>query len=436
MTSFPVNRMCCGAVLPDEFLVVCQERCGIVFSCSDQNTKTRAGQYSMMTDGIQVGESRERCYRCFRPKSYCFCQAIPQIDNRTNVLLLQHVGERFHPFNTARIVKESLSNCQMITDHNRQLGECNLPISDDAGLLFPKSDSPILDELPAEKRPSQLVIIDGTWHQAKTILRDVPQLQGLRCFRLAPTTPGQYKIRREPTPQSLSTLEATVSALKSLEPETKGLDQLLKAFHTMVSGQLGHPESFAQWRKKKSRNVVTRFLPYTLLHEPQRLVLAYGEATPGKKGEFNSRPQPVNWTAERLQSSERFSCCLRQETVLSQTSLQHMRLTTADFDRAVSVDEFRQSWDDFIDRRDVLVVYHDRTFQLLKNINAVQPRSLVLKSIFGTWQKDFRSLEELIELEGVQLPAPDGKSRAEIRLEMIVALVKNLRDRATRMPGR
>ena len=39
--------------------------------------------------------------------SHCFCEAIPQIDNRTDVLILQHVGERFHPFNTARIVQKS-----------------------------------------------------------------------------------------------------------------------------------------------------------------------------------------------------------------------------------------------------------------------------------------------------------------------------------------
>ncbi len=65
---------------------------------------------------------RERCYQCFRPLSLCFCDAIPRIENRTDVLILQHVGERFHPFNTARIVQKALRHCRLIADHNQRLG--------------------------------------------------------------------------------------------------------------------------------------------------------------------------------------------------------------------------------------------------------------------------------------------------------------------------
>ena len=70
---------------------------------------------------------RERCYQCFRPMSLCFCEAIPQIDNRTDVLILQHVGERFHPFNTARIVQKALRRCHLIADHNRVWGRILCP---------------------------------------------------------------------------------------------------------------------------------------------------------------------------------------------------------------------------------------------------------------------------------------------------------------------
>jgi DTW domain-containing protein YfiP len=361
--------------------------------------------------------------------SLCFCDAIPRIDNRTDILILQHVAERFHPFNTARIVQKALRRCQLIADHNQRLGTQPLPIQANAGLLYPGADAPLLTECPAAERPDQLVIIDGTWHQAKTIVRDVPQLRDLPCFRLTPSSPGQYRIRREPDSQSLSTLEATVAALQALEPDTVGLDQLLSAFNEMVENQLGHPASHAVWRQKKSRQTRPRHLPHSLLQNQNSLVVAYGEATPGERGQRTANPSPVNWVAQRLGTDERFSCQLRQPQPLSKDALEHMRLSTGDFDTAASHEEFRRRWSQFLRRNDVLIVYHRRTFQLLREIKALQPQCLVLKSIFGNWRSGIRSLEELMTVEGVTIPSPEGESPASQRLDMTVAMLEHLRDR-------
>ncbi len=361
--------------------------------------------------------------------SLCFCEAIPRIDNRTDVLILQHIGERFHSFNTARIVQKALCRCHLIVDHNRRLGARHLPIQAGAGLLYPQANARSLTELPAAERPVQLVIVDGTWHQAKTIVRDVPQLQDLPCYRLAPSSPGQYRIRREPNAQSLSTLEATVAALQALEPDTVGLDRLLSAFHKMVEDQLGHPTSHAVPRYKENRQSRPRNIPRALLQHPDRLVVAYGEATPGRPGQRTAAPSPVNWVAQRLGTAERFSCRLQQQQPLSNAALEHMRLSAADSGTAVSVVEFRRRWDQFLRRDDVLIVYHHRTFQLLRHIEAQQPRCLVLKSIFGKWRAGFHSLEELMAIEGVTLPTAEDKSRASERLDMAIAMVEHLRTR-------
>jgi len=376
---------------------------------------------------MPTSHHRKRCYRCFRPETLCFCEAIPQIDNRTDVLLLQHVGERYHPFNTARIVKESLNRCELFVDHNSRLSGHGFPIAADAGLLYPQADAPRLSELSPEQRPSQMVIIDGTWNQAKTILRDVPELHALPCYRLDPETPGQYRIRREPNAFSLSTLEATVSALKALEPETTGLDQLLAAFHKMVDDQLELPVGRNAWRKKKSRGKTPRYVPPALLGDANSLVVAYGEATPGAKGK-RSTSVPVNWFAERLGNGERFEVLLPSVTELSAEALGHMRLNSTDFNQAISNEQFRNDWAGFLKPRDVLVVYHDRTRTLLKHFDAEMPPGLVLKSIFGSWQTKFRTLEELLRLEGVEPPPVDGV-RAHERLAMAVRLVKALRKR-------
>ena len=373
---------------------------------------------------------RQRCYRCFRPLPLCFCEAVPRIDNRTDVLILQHVGERYHPFNTARIVRNALQRCHLIADHNQCLGSHYLPIQPDAGLLYPKANAPTLSEIPPIERPSQLVVIDGTWHQAKTIVRDVPQLCDLPCYRLTPSSPGQYRIRREPDEQSLSTLEATVAALRALEPDTHGWDQLLSAFHEMVEQQLSHPANRrSMWRRKKASQSRPRHIPRALLQDPNKLVVAYGETTPGQQGQRNASPSPLNWMAQRLGSGERFSCCLQHHSPISPAAMDYMRLTEQDFDAAISHEDFRHQWSRFVRRNDVLIVYHQKTFQLLRNVGAAQTRCLALKAIFGRWQESFRSPEELMKLEEVSFPDPAGKNRASLRLEMAVALVEHLRTR-------
>ncbi|MFP6675882.1 MAG: tRNA-uridine aminocarboxypropyltransferase [Pirellulaceae bacterium] len=373
----------------------------------------------------------ERCYQCFRPMSLCFCEAIPRIDNRTDVLILQHIRERFHPFNSARIVKRALGKCQLIADYTQRLRTQRLPIGPSSVLLYPDKNAPLLTELPVGELPQQLVIIDGTWHHAKTIFRDLPQLWQLPCFRLRPTRPGQYRIRREPSAHSLSTLEATVGALRALEPDTAGLDQLMSAFHKMVNGQLEHPEFGSAWRRKETGQSRPRNLPRSLMQNAESLVVAYGEATPGKPGENHRTSTPVSWVAYRLGTTERFSCLLRQQQPLSDAALAHMRLSLADFEFAVADDEFHQRWNEFLRPNDVLIVYHRRTFQLLRHIKAVQPRCLVLKSIFGKWRAGFRSIEELIAIESASLvnskPNCENNSRASQRLDMAVALVEHLR---------
>ena len=67
---------------------------------------------------------RHRCYACFRPQSDCFCDTIPLIDNQMDVLILQHTRERFHAFNTARIVHKALRNSRLLVGHTRNLPRC------------------------------------------------------------------------------------------------------------------------------------------------------------------------------------------------------------------------------------------------------------------------------------------------------------------------
>ncbi|MCP4190103.1 MAG: DTW domain-containing protein [Planctomycetaceae bacterium] len=379
-------------------------------------------------DDSDDGITRRRCYDCFRPEELCFCDVIPQIDNRTPVLILQHARERFHPFNTARIVKQALTNSQLIVDQTKNLASTRLPLLDHAGLLYPGGDAPVLSDVEPAKRPRQLVIIDGTWHQAKTLVRDIPRLSTLPCYRLAPDSPGRYRIRREPNAMSLSTLEATVAALKVLEPNLLGLDHLVAAFNTMIEQQLAIPKVTTSWRVNQHRRRNHLNIPRAISQGLDNVVVAYGESSAGQPGQARRPLPPVYWVAQRLGSGECFETAIESDKTISNPFLTHLKLTAEHFKSSATREDFRKRWENFLQPDDTLAVYHQSTVQLLKNIGGKVIRCHVLKSVDFT--KHRGTLEEIIAAEGIEIGPVHHAGRAGERLAKAVAIVHHLHEMA------
>ena len=384
-----------------------------------------------------LGEKwRPRCYGCFRPIDRCFCDRIPRIDNRTDVLIIQHMRERFHPFNTARILRRSLLNSQLVADRVNCLAAkfSQLILSSDVGLLYPVSGSILLEELEADKRPKQLVILDGTWHHTKTLFRDIPQLQHLPRYRLAPTHPSRYGLRREPHVSFLSTLEATVAALRCLEPKTQGFDELVAAFESMVEDQLSHPKSEETLRRKVRMRPPLN-LPDVLKNNFDNIVVVYGESAPGvhdtKKAKNKSNRAPVVWVAERLGSSERFERKIQPSTVLTKSFCDHLELSEIDLADAVPIDTFRREWESFLRPSDTLAYYYPNSPLLLDYIGGTPHPRIYLKSIQLHREQKSGTLEEkLLALNVVPGTAYCG-GRAGKRLSNTIAFLRYLCDTCT-----
>jgi DTW domain-containing protein YfiP len=377
--------------------------------------------------------TRTRCYGCFRPASQCYCDAIPTILNRTEILLVQHARERDHPFNTARMVRRALKNCTLISGNNSDLAKTGLALSPRAGLLYPGRNAVTLSEIPAHQMPEQLVVIDGTWAQSKTILRDLPQLQRLPCFKLAPSQPGQYRIRLEPTDTSLSTVEATVLALQAIEPETPGLQQLLAAFDTMVQRQLDHPSVGRETYSNGPKNGRTVNVPKSLLGDRSRIVVAYGEAgyrDPKRltAGESEAARPPLFWVAQRLSDDNVFARAIEPEVEMTPSFLNHLELSKQHFENAISIEAFRDHWQCFVQADDILVVYNRGSICLLENVGADFVKSMTLKSINFDQQTTGQTLCEFVHSRKLPGPASNpGHGRAGKRLANAVALVDYLR---------
>ncbi|WP_085633082.1 MULTISPECIES: tRNA-uridine aminocarboxypropyltransferase [unclassified Pseudomonas] len=182
--------------------------------------------------------SRPQCPRCLRPRTHCLCALIPRLDSRTRVLLLQHPSEVNHALNTARLAALGLTNAELI------VGEVfeGLPAllnrpGYQARLLFPADDAQPLQAYGASDEPLLLVVPDGTWRKARKLLHLNPLLAALPRVTLADGGVSRYRLRKAPGPGALSTVEAIVQALQTLEAPAS-FEPLLKPFEALIEGQI------------------------------------------------------------------------------------------------------------------------------------------------------------------------------------------------------
>lgn len=182
--------------------------------------------------------SRARCERCLRPSDHCLCALIPALGSRTRVLILQHPSEVNHALNTARLAALGLTNAEL------QVGEVfeDLPqwLSRPgyrACLLFPGEEAVALKAYSADDVSVLLVVPDGTWRKARKLLHLNPLLAALPKVALTNAPASRYRLRKAPGPEALSTLEAVVHALHTLEPEAS-FNGLLRPFDALIDGQI------------------------------------------------------------------------------------------------------------------------------------------------------------------------------------------------------
>jgi len=183
------------------------------------------------------------CARCGKPAALCVCDAATPLDNRIRLLILQHPQEQDRELGTARLtllhlkhalLKIGLSWPSLAKALGREVdpkrwavlylgsaGAATLPREREIVLLDTKG-APIEEQDRALAGIEGVIVLDGSWSQAKTLWWRNPWV--LKCRRLAlnPKQPSRYgKLRREPRREGLATLEAAALALARLgrQPE-------------------------------------------------------------------------------------------------------------------------------------------------------------------------------------------------------------------------
>ena len=171
-------------------------------------------------------------------------------------MILQHPRERAVAIGTARMASLCLTGSSLYVgiDWSTHAGLA-AALGDPARppiLLYPGPGArDILREPPPG--PVTLIAVDGTWSQAKTVVRDNPILRTLPRYAFVAPEASQYRIRSEPDDAYCSTIEALMHVLGALEGEPARFRAMLAPFRAMVDTQLARQAAEPSPRRKAPR---------------------------------------------------------------------------------------------------------------------------------------------------------------------------------------
>jgi DTW domain-containing protein YfiP len=214
-----------------------------------------------MSDQAEAPEAIADCPHCRKPLLLCICDGIVRIESRISLLILQHPQEQDRALGTARLAALHFKNAVVKIglswpSLSKALGR---PVADPsrwAVLYLGSAKAVDLDtgsEIVAINRKGErednqrailngiegIVLLDGTWSQAKALWWRNPWM--LKCQRviLGPKRPSRYgQLRREPRQDGLSTIEAAAMLLAALEKRPDIAAALNESFERMLARYL------------------------------------------------------------------------------------------------------------------------------------------------------------------------------------------------------
>ena len=200
--------------------------------------------------------SRQYCTRCQRPLVTCICKLTCHIENQVNVWLLQHPSEEKQSKGTATLTHLSLKNSKIIVGEDfTENEELNTIIDDNEHqvyLLYPDDTAMVATKLNTATKVIVLVL-DGTWKKAYKMYQLSKNLHSLPKLTLGEHITSNYVIRKHHKETDVSTLEACVHALSSLEGDTAKYQPLLESFQQFNEFQLSLSKQHRQPKNNKNK---------------------------------------------------------------------------------------------------------------------------------------------------------------------------------------
>ena len=381
-------------------------------------------------------QKRAACGRCGRPVVVCFCDRITLLPTRHRLLLLQHPRERLKGIGTARLAHLALPGSQLRVgiDFSADPVVQSLLAQPPAYVLFPGPQAQAPEQLPRD-RPITLVVLDGTWSQARKLLTLNPALAALPRLAFLPRRPSIYEIRRQPAEFCLSTIEALAEVLERLEPEGAGFDRLLDPFRAMVARQQWF-ETTVQTRRHRrmgprpARTGGRPTLGARLAEGWDRLVCVQGEANAwGRRDPRHQPPETVHWVAHRPATGESFSAVIAPRRPLAPGTSRHVDLDPAVMQAGIAPQRWQSDWAQFLRPDDQLVGWgtYYRDLAAAEGVPLAAPFLDLRPELSHLLHRRLGTVEacgEALQLTPVDLGMP---GRAGRRLGTLIAMLERLR---------
>ncbi len=212
---------------------------------------------SPKTTAADAPEEIPECPRCGKPLPLCICDSVEPIANRIELLILQHPQEQDRALGTARLTVQQFKKAThkiglSWPSLSKALGRSVDP-QDWAILYLGSAKVADLDterDVVAIDRKGELednqrailkdiegvVLLDGTWSQAKALWWRNAWMLKCRRIILGPAHPSLYgKLRKEPRSDGLSTIEAAGMVLGRLEGRPEIESTLNATFQRMLA---------------------------------------------------------------------------------------------------------------------------------------------------------------------------------------------------------
>ncbi|OFZ82621.1 MAG: hypothetical protein A2583_07950 [Bdellovibrionales bacterium RIFOXYD1_FULL_53_11] len=202
---------------------------------------------------------RKFCWTCHRPAAACFCGQVLEFESSAGFALIVHPHEVRSTVGTAWIMRRSISNIKWFRSKGIGLDEdpefLSLLGAPDAVplLLFPGPQAFNLSHgrteewqslVPAGRRPL-FFVVDGTWTEARAMLRKSRLLSALPRVSFETPRLSEYGFKKQPHPGCLSSVEGVHLVIELLAqrgwgtlPALREHDRMIGIFRNMVRHQL------------------------------------------------------------------------------------------------------------------------------------------------------------------------------------------------------
>lgn len=223
----------------------------------NQYLRLRAQRLAESTrEFLARGKSVVRCEQCQLAQFACICAWTPQLQSRSEFVLLMHRDEVFKPTNTGRLIADILPQqthvfCWSRTEPAPELVELLADKRRRCVIVFPSDANEagskqrvLVTDIPDDEKINTFILLDGTWKQSGRMFHLSRWLEEIPCIVLPEALVRGYAVRKSHQEHYLSTAEAAGLCLE-MAGEARIAHALQDYFHLFNVHYLGTRGAYA-----------------------------------------------------------------------------------------------------------------------------------------------------------------------------------------------